>query len=82
MDSISRRDRSSTNNEEKETYYAPVIEFLVNGKRTRFTVNYESYCSSNGHQVVVRYDPKQPINTAHVVNPLEGCLVGWASCGF
>ncbi|MEH2074868.1 MAG: DUF3592 domain-containing protein [Nostoc sp.] len=80
VDSISRRDRSSTNNEEKEIYYAPVIEFIANGKRTRFTGNYESYRSSNGHQVVVRYDPKQPINTARVVNPLEG-LVPWGMFG-
>lgn len=75
VDSISRRDRSNTKNQQKETY-APVIEFLANGKRTRFTGNYESYRSSNGHVVVVRYDPKQPISTSRVVNPLEG-LVSW-----
>ncbi|MEA5603267.1 DUF3592 domain-containing protein [Nostoc sp. UHCC 0252] len=79
VDSISRRDRTGTNNQQKETY-APVIEFLVNGKPTRFTGNYESYRSSNGHIVVVRYDPKQPINSARVVNPLEG-LVPWGMFG-
>ncbi|MDZ8065290.1 MAG: DUF3592 domain-containing protein [Nostoc sp. DedQUE08] len=82
VDSISRRDRSSTNNndnEQKETY-APVIEFLANGKRTRFTGNYESYRSSNGQTVVIRYNPQQPISTARVVNPLEG-LVPWGMFG-
>ncbi|MEH2255096.1 DUF3592 domain-containing protein [Nostoc sp.] len=80
VDSISRRDRSSTNNNEQKETYAPVIEFLANGKRTRFTGNYESYRSSNGQMVVVRYTPKQPINTARVVNPLEG-LVPWGMFG-
>ncbi|MEH2327533.1 DUF3592 domain-containing protein [Nostoc sp.] len=80
VDSISRRDRSSTNNNEQKETYAPVIEFLANGKRTRFTGNYESYRSSNGQMVVVRYNPKQPINTARVVNPLEG-LVPWGMFG-
>jgi Protein of unknown function (DUF3592) len=79
VDSISHSDRSNTKNQQKETY-APVIEFLVNGKRTRFTGNYQSYRSSNGHVVVVRYDPKQPISTARVVNPLEG-LVPWGMFG-
>lgn len=79
VDSISRRDRSNTNNQQKETY-APVIEFLANGERTRFAGNYESYRSSNGQMVVVRYDPKQPISTARVVNPLEG-LVPWGMFG-
>ncbi|RCJ21973.1 hypothetical protein A6770_04915 [Nostoc minutum NIES-26] len=79
VDSISRRERNSTNNQQTETY-APVIEFLANGERTRFTGNYESYRSSNGHMVVIRYDPKQPITTARVVNPLEG-LVCWAMFG-
>jgi hypothetical protein len=36
VDSISRSDRTSTKNQQKETY-APVIEFLANGKPTRFT---------------------------------------------
>ncbi|MFN6465990.1 MAG: DUF3592 domain-containing protein [Nostoc sp. DedVER02] len=79
VDSITRTDRSDKNNQQKETY-APVIEFLVNGKPTRFTGNYESYRSSNGHVVVVRYDPKQPISSARVVNPLEG-LVPWGMFG-
>ncbi|MDZ8104369.1 MAG: DUF3592 domain-containing protein [Nostoc sp. DedQUE12a] len=79
VDSISRRDRSSKNNQEKETY-APVIEFLANGEPTRFTGSYESYRSSNGKIVGVRYDPKQPIKTARVVNPLEG-LVPWGMFG-
>ncbi|MFN6486158.1 MULTISPECIES: DUF3592 domain-containing protein [unclassified Nostoc] len=79
IDSISRRESNSTNNEQKETY-APVIEFLANGERTRFTGYYESYRSSNGQIVVVRYDPKQPISTARVVNPLEG-LVPWGMFG-
>ncbi|MEH1812381.1 MAG: DUF3592 domain-containing protein [Nostoc sp.] len=80
VDSISRRDRSSTNNNEQKETYAPVIEFLANGKRTRFTGNYESYRSSNGQIVVIRYNPKQPISTARVVNPLEG-LVPWGMFG-
>ena len=76
VDSISRRDRTSTNNNEQKETYAPVIEFLANSKRTCFIGNYESYRSSNGHMVVIRYNPKQPISTARVVNPLEG-LVTW-----
>ncbi|MDZ8084947.1 MAG: DUF3592 domain-containing protein [Nostoc sp. DedQUE12b] len=80
VDSISRRDRSSTNNNEQKETYAPVIEFLANGKRTRFTGNYESYRSSNGQMVVIRYNPQQPITTARVVNPLEG-LVPWGMFG-
>ncbi|WP_244918218.1 DUF3592 domain-containing protein [Nostoc linckia] len=79
VDSISRRERNSENNQEKETY-APLIEFLANGEPTRFTGSYESYRSSNGKIVVVRYDPKQPIKTARVVNSLEG-LVPWAMFG-
>ncbi|MFN6480675.1 DUF3592 domain-containing protein [Nostoc sp. DedQUE07] len=80
VDSISRRDRSSTNNNEQKETYAPVIEFLANGKRTRFTGNYESYRSSNGQTVVIRYNLQQPISTARVVNPLEG-LVPWGMFG-
>lgn len=79
VDSISRRERNTTNNQEKITH-APVIEFLADGQPTRFTGKYESYRSSNGHQVVVRYDPKQPAPTARVVEPLEG-LTAWGMFG-
>ncbi|WP_392532255.1 DUF3592 domain-containing protein [Nostoc sp. C117] len=79
VDSVTRRERNSSNNQQTETY-APVIEFLANGERTRFTGNYESYRSSKGHIVVLRYDPKQPIKTVRVVNPLEG-LVSWGMFG-
>lgn len=79
VDSVSRRERNTTNNQEIITY-APVIEFLVDGQPTRFTGKYESYRSSNGHPVVVRYDPKQPAPTARVVDPLEG-LTAWGMFG-
>ncbi|MBH8576818.1 DUF3592 domain-containing protein [Nostocaceae cyanobacterium CENA369] len=79
VDSISSRDRNSTNDRQKETY-APVIEFLAKGERTRFTGSYESYRSSNGNKVMVRYDPKQPATTARVVNSLEG-LTPWGMFG-
>lgn len=79
VDSVKRRERDSSNNQDKETY-APVIEFSVNGDRTRFTGRYESYRTSNGHQVVVRYDPQQPEKTARVVDPLEG-LTPWGMLG-
>lgn len=79
VDSVRRRDRNASNNQEKETY-APVIEFLANGKRTRFTGKYESYRSSQGRVVVVRYDPNQPTTTARVVEPLEG-LTAWGMVG-
>ncbi|GEM_PF-1532652 len=79
VDSVKRRERSTTDNQEKDTY-APVIEFLDNGDRTRFTGKYVSYRSSNGHNVVVRYDPAQPTTTARVVEPLEG-LTAWGMFG-
>jgi hypothetical protein len=79
VDSISRRERNNTSSLEKITY-APVIEFMVNGDRTRFTGRYQSYRSSNGHVVVIRYDPKQPATTARVVDPLEG-LAPWGMFG-
>lgn len=79
VDSVSRRDRSSTDGQAQATY-APVIEFLVNGDRVRFTGKYESYRLSRGHVVVVRYDPEQPTTTAQTVEPLED-LVPWSLWG-
>ncbi len=79
VDRVSRRERDQTNNQEKVTY-APVIEFLVNGERTRFTGKYESYRSSPGNKVVVRYAPNRPLPTARVVDPLEG-PTAWAMLG-
>jgi hypothetical protein len=79
VDSVRRRERDTSTNQEKETY-APVIEFLINGQPNRFTGKYESYRSSRGNGVVVRYDPKQPTNTARVVDPLEG-LTAWGMFG-
>ncbi|MGA7934023.1 MAG: DUF3592 domain-containing protein [Kovacikia sp.] len=79
VDHIRRRDRATSTQQERETY-APVIEFLDNGQPTRFTGNYESYRTSQGNRVVVRYDPTQPTNTARVVDPLEG-LTTWGMFG-
>jgi hypothetical protein len=79
VDTIARRERDNTNNQEKVTY-APVIEFLANGDRTRFTGKYESYRASNGNRVVVRYDPQKPVTTARVVDPLES-WAAWAMFG-
>ncbi|NEU82070.1 DUF3592 domain-containing protein [Nostoc sp. UIC 10630] len=72
VDSISRRERDSK--DKLIETYAPVIEFVAKNERIRFTGNYESYRSSNGNKVVVRYHPKQPETTALVVNPLEGLV--------
>ncbi|MBG1245581.1 DUF3592 domain-containing protein [Nostoc sp. NZL] len=72
VDSISRRERDSK--DKLIETYAPVIEFLAKSDRIRFIGNYESYRSSNGNKVVVRYEPKQPQTTAFVVNPLEGLV--------
>ncbi|WP_375498211.1 DUF3592 domain-containing protein [uncultured Nostoc sp.] len=72
VDSISRRERD--NKDKLIETYAPVIEFVTNSGRIRFRGNYESYRSSNGNKVVVRYDPKQPQTTGLVVNPLEGLV--------
>lgn len=77
VDSVSRRER--TDNGTKETY-APVIEFVVKNERLRFTGFYESYRLSNGRAVEVRYDPKDPIDSARIVEPLEG-LAPWAAFG-
>lgn len=79
VDIVSRRERNNTNNQEKVTY-APVIEFLANGDRTRFTGRYESYRASKGNRVVIRYDPQKPATTARVVGPLEG-WTAWAMFG-
>jgi hypothetical protein len=79
VDSVRRRERDTSTNQERETY-APVIEFLVDGQPIRFTGKYESYRSSKGNGVVVRYDPKQPTSTARVVDPLEG-LTAWGMFG-
>jgi hypothetical protein len=68
VDTVSRRE--GNNNQEKVTY-APVIEFLAEGDRTRFTGKYESYRSSHGNKVMVRYNPDQPASTPRVVDPLE-----------
>ncbi len=79
VDSVSRRERDTTSNQEKITY-APVIEFMLNGDRTRFTGTYESYRPSNGNRVVIRYNPNKPTTTARVVDPLEG-WTAWAMFG-
>jgi hypothetical protein len=79
VDTVSRRERSQSDNKEK-VVYAPVIEFLANGDRTRFIGKYESYQLSHGHNVVVRYDPKQPTTRARVVDPLENLGV-WCGIG-
>lgn len=79
VDTMSRHERDTTNNKEKVTY-APVIEFLANGDRTRFTGRYESYRVSTGNRVVVRYDPQKPTTTARVVDPLEG-WTAWSMFG-
>ncbi len=79
VDSVSRRERDSTSNQDKVTY-APVIEFQVNGQPVQFTGWYESYRWSNGRTVAVRYDADQPATTAKVVDPLAG-LVPWLVMG-
>lgn len=79
VDIVKRRDRDSSSNQDKETY-APVIEFQVNDQPIRFTGRYESYRSSNGHPVVVRYNPDQPALTAREVDPFEG-LTAWGMFG-
>jgi Protein of unknown function (DUF3592) len=79
VDRVSRREHDTTTNEERITY-APVIEFLTNGDRTRFTGKYDSSRFSNGTNVVVRYHPQQPATTARVVDPLEG-LTAWGMFG-
>ncbi|KOP23392.1 hypothetical protein AMR41_26340 [Hapalosiphon sp. MRB220] len=78
VDIIRRRERDS---QDKQTEtYAPVIEFVANGKRTLFTGSYGSSRLSNGKILTVRYDPKQPKTTARVVNQFEG-LVSWIVFG-
>lgn len=75
---IIRRERDS---QDKQTEtYAPVIEFVANGERTRFTGSYGSSRLINGKILTVRYDPKQPGSSARVVNPFEG-LVSWIVFG-
>jgi Protein of unknown function (DUF3592) len=79
VDSVSRRERDTANASEKTTY-APIVEFWVNGDRTRFTGPYESYRPGTDQKVVVRYDPNQPTTSARVVPALEG-LTAWGMFG-
>jgi hypothetical protein len=66
VDSLYRRDLTQN----RDTY-APVIEFRANGEPTRFIGSYETFRSSNGHRVAVRYNPERPAATAEIINPLE-----------
>ncbi|MGP1386068.1 MAG: DUF3592 domain-containing protein [Thainema sp.] len=79
VDSVSRRERDTTRNQDKLTY-APVIEFQANGQSVRFTGWYESYRWSNGRVVAVRYDADEPATTAKVIDPLAG-LIPWLVIG-
>lgn len=79
IDCVSRRERRTTDDREVEVF-APVIEFLVKGDRTRFTGSYQSYCLSQGKTVVVRYDPNQPATTARLVEPLDR-IWSWVAFG-
>jgi hypothetical protein len=73
---LHRRERD-TKNKEKDTY-APVIEFLVKGDPVRFTGHYDTTRAAEGNIVTVRYDPKQPANTAREVESLEQLGI-WAA---
>ncbi len=75
VDGVSRKERDYEDDRDKVTY-APVIEFEANGDRVRFTGKYDDYRPSDGHVVVVRYDPNQP-TTARVVDPLEWLTFWW-----
>lgn len=78
VDTVHRRERD-TKDKQKDTY-APVIEFLVKGDPVRFTGNYESYRTSQGEIVTVRYDPKQPATTAREVEPFAS-FAPWVALG-
>jgi hypothetical protein len=78
VDTVHRSDRDR-NDKQKDTY-APVIEFLFKGDPVRFTDDYDSSRTSKGKIVAVRYDPKQPANTAQEVEPLES-FVSWLAIG-
>ena len=71
VDAVTHADRTDGNN---TISYAPVIEILVNGDRTRFNGAYDTSRLSNGNVVVVRYDPKNVSASAHVVDAFEGLL--------
>ncbi|MCM1984009.1 DUF3592 domain-containing protein [Lyngbya confervoides] len=75
VDSVRYYDR-----QENETTYAPVIQFEINGDPARFTGSYQRYRLSEGKQVVVRYDPNDPVETARIVDSFDG-IAPWAGFG-
>ncbi|HEY9727261.1 MAG TPA: DUF3592 domain-containing protein [Chroococcales cyanobacterium] len=56
--------------------YAPVIEFMDNGKKIQFNrIPYESFARSTGTEVIVRYDPQFPQTSAYILDPWNDLLV-------
>lgn len=70
VDTVSRRERNSSDKSEKEVY-APVIEFVVGKDRVRFTGRYQTFREVEGRTVRVRYDPQHPEKSAKVPYDLE-----------
>ena len=77
VDAVSRRERENGND---KLTYAPIIEFMANGDRTRFTGSFDTSRLSNGNIVVVRYHPANAAASARVVDAFEG-LVPWSMIG-
>ncbi|MFN7918941.1 MAG: hypothetical protein U0Q16_02525 [Bryobacteraceae bacterium] len=73
--------------DEYRVLHAPVVEIHWEGGQGRFNGSYDTGNQwSTGGDVLVRYHPKSPLETAYVVDPFDGlswlgivAMGGWAA---